>query len=318
MCRKDIRGFTLIELLVVIAIIAILASILFPVFAKAREKAYETTCINNQRQLVLGVLTYAQDNDQTLPLPKDWVLASGLTKDPVVFHCPTSSVNAGPGNPDYGWNAFTFDKDSHGNAIGLGLGEITSPELVEATCDLFQPTNSTYNKWTNPWPGSYTCPMLIKPSAYYRHNSGIIISYLDGHVKYKLPVNPCSGTGAYNLGAGLSRYYIDFSSYIAGTNSAASAAADDLDAVLQCAGAPTNYASSPGFTTGTTPGAQPMPGILSSGAWVLPPCTQCYWAPNFGSGNVLLGLTFVPNSANLDMVLYQGDGQSADGRQFEL
>ena len=57
------RGFTLIELLVVIAIIAILAAILFPVFARAREKARQTSCLSNVMQLTLGILMYAQDYD---------------------------------------------------------------------------------------------------------------------------------------------------------------------------------------------------------------------------------------------------------------
>jgi prepilin-type N-terminal cleavage/methylation domain-containing protein len=60
------RAFTLIELLVVIAIIAILAAILFPVFAQAREKARQTSCISNVKQLSLGMLMYAQDNDGVL------------------------------------------------------------------------------------------------------------------------------------------------------------------------------------------------------------------------------------------------------------
>ena len=60
------RGFTLIELLVVIAIIAILAAILFPVFAKAREKARQTSCLSNLKEIQLAALMYAQDNDETL------------------------------------------------------------------------------------------------------------------------------------------------------------------------------------------------------------------------------------------------------------
>ena len=61
------RGFTLIELLVVIAIIAILAAILFPVFARAREKARQASCTSNLKQLTLGVIMYASDYDSKFP-----------------------------------------------------------------------------------------------------------------------------------------------------------------------------------------------------------------------------------------------------------
>jgi prepilin-type N-terminal cleavage/methylation domain-containing protein len=61
-------GFTLIELLVVIAIIAILAAILFPVFAQAREKARQTQCVNNIKQFALAVFQYVQDYDETYPM----------------------------------------------------------------------------------------------------------------------------------------------------------------------------------------------------------------------------------------------------------
>src|SRR5262245_53513186 len=65
--RLRIRAFTLIELLVVIAIIAILAAILFPVFARARKKGRSITCTSNLKEIGLAWLMYAQDYDETLP-----------------------------------------------------------------------------------------------------------------------------------------------------------------------------------------------------------------------------------------------------------
>ena len=67
MSRRS-NGFTLIELLVVIAIIAILAAILFPVFARAREKARQNNCLSNVKQLTLGFMMYTSDNNEYYPL----------------------------------------------------------------------------------------------------------------------------------------------------------------------------------------------------------------------------------------------------------
>jgi prepilin-type N-terminal cleavage/methylation domain-containing protein len=75
-CRS--RGFTLIELLVVIAIIAILAGILFPVLAQARESARRTACLSNTKQMANAVLMYAQDFDETI-VP--WIIRTGLPRD---------------------------------------------------------------------------------------------------------------------------------------------------------------------------------------------------------------------------------------------
>ncbi len=77
MKRSPFRGFTLIELLVVIAIIAILAAILFPVFAQAREKARQASCISNNKQWTNATLMYVQDYDETYPMAFGFIPGSG-------------------------------------------------------------------------------------------------------------------------------------------------------------------------------------------------------------------------------------------------
>ncbi len=95
------RGFTLIELLVVIAIIAILAAILFPVFARAREKARQTSCLSNVKQISLSVLMYMGDYDEVLPFLYVSIspssqrtglaqLVQPYTKNAQVHNCPSS------------------------------------------------------------------------------------------------------------------------------------------------------------------------------------------------------------------------------------
>lgn len=100
---KKLRGFTLIELLVVIAIIAILAAILFPVFAKAREKARQTSCTSNEKQLALAVLQYVQDYDErflignnngTSPAGEGWAgELYSYVKSTGVYACPDDASN---------------------------------------------------------------------------------------------------------------------------------------------------------------------------------------------------------------------------------
>lgn len=94
------KGFTLIELLVVIAIIAILAAILFPVFARARENARRASCSSNLKQIGLGIMQYTQDYDETYPVRDN--AASGTwaqtiqpyVKSTQLFKCPSNSSTA--------------------------------------------------------------------------------------------------------------------------------------------------------------------------------------------------------------------------------
>jgi len=107
------KGFTLIELLVVIAIIAILAAILFPVFARVREKARTTSCLSNEKQLGLGLAQYTEDYDETMPLNlsggyEDAGWAARIypyVKSVAVFECPDDSEARTSHPISYGINA---------------------------------------------------------------------------------------------------------------------------------------------------------------------------------------------------------------------
>jgi len=114
-------GFTLIELLVVIAIIAILAAILFPVFAQVREKARQSSCMSNEKQLGLSVLQYVQDYDETFPMGVnsnwDWQQTWTYTVQPyvkslAVFQCPDDSMNTAA--PPWGGTLNTISYAANG------------------------------------------------------------------------------------------------------------------------------------------------------------------------------------------------------------
>jgi prepilin-type N-terminal cleavage/methylation domain-containing protein/prepilin-type processing-associated H-X9-DG protein len=144
------RAFTLIELLVVIAIIAILAAILFPVFAQAREKARQVQCLSNTKQIALGIYQYAQDYDETLPVLGVNAQLRGrwqfqifpYVKNVDIYTCPNIPTNrwvpptgGAVGTSDrggYGWNlALTADATSTGGnltiAPGYSLAKILKP-----------------------------------------------------------------------------------------------------------------------------------------------------------------------------------------------
>jgi prepilin-type N-terminal cleavage/methylation domain-containing protein len=140
------RGFTLIELLVVIAIIGIIAAILFPVFARARENARRATCQSNLKQIGLGLAQYSQDYDEKLP----FVFGNGVFTDPKfvsdatdtssriwadalmpyikstqIFRCPSSSFTTTPridgsAPPAYLGSGTTRAQMSYGAGMGYG------------------------------------------------------------------------------------------------------------------------------------------------------------------------------------------------------
>ncbi len=151
-CRCTQHGFTLIELLVVIAIIAILAAILFPVFASAREKARQTTCASNQKQLGVAFIQYEQDYDENNPPAYDtcttlaWdsfiqpyvkvIVSKGsgsAVPDPTVFHCPDDLVVRSPNFAPRTYS-MSFDYINNGTVFqGWGVAKGTVPFTCPAT-----------------------------------------------------------------------------------------------------------------------------------------------------------------------------------------
>ena len=112
-------GFTLVELLVVLAIIALLASILFPVFGQAREKARQVSCISNLRQQAQAIMMYTQDNNESYPACSEvWQYVPSQ-----ILHCP--SAGAGTSN-SYVYNSYLDSQP---------LGQITTPQSICCTCD---------------------------------------------------------------------------------------------------------------------------------------------------------------------------------------
>ena len=153
--KKRGEGFTLIELLVVIAIIAILAAILFPVFSKAREKARQSTCTSNQKQIALAVQMAIQENDETFPpISEIW---SSIGVSGKVLQCPTAG--SGIANA-YGYNS---------NLDSVGYAAIDDPTMTMVSCDALGE--------------GMVGNIITKPGfIVQRHDGNVIASYVDGHV----------------------------------------------------------------------------------------------------------------------------------------
>ncbi|HEY3330352.1 MAG TPA: DUF1559 domain-containing protein [Capsulimonadaceae bacterium] len=189
-------GFTLVELLVVIAIITILAAILFPVFATAREKARQSNCASNEKQLTLAMLQYSADNDEIFP----WIYGSNgalpwqeliypYVKMNAVYSCPDGGIdlpnfdaskfcaNSYTGctsqqyyNTTYGLNTSSFSAN-----VGLQLSKIAKPDQLIMLADAY--------KWpTGTLGGGGQVNYYQNFSS--RHTGGTNVGFCDGHIKW--------------------------------------------------------------------------------------------------------------------------------------
>lgn len=200
-CRQPAprRAFTLIELLVVIAIIAILAAILFPVFAKARENARRSSCQSNLKEISLATMQYAQDNDEKLPkpfvtanVPGSWMYATSITnfgtsafdptrgsiytfaKNAQIFMCPSDSAKQGD---SFGMNQML---GAPGGAGGIKISKLSNAaSTVMYGEEASGSTGSTDDASIDP---TWTAGKPVNPIS-MRHLSTSNLAFCDGHVK---------------------------------------------------------------------------------------------------------------------------------------
>jgi prepilin-type N-terminal cleavage/methylation domain-containing protein/prepilin-type processing-associated H-X9-DG protein len=192
--RTQCRGFTLIELLVVIAIIAILAAILFPVFAKAREKARSASCQSNLKQLALASHMYAEDYDGWIP---GWNFGSNCNapgsgawwkhviypyvKNSQVYICPSKVVVQRTTCTNWAtWaNSMNLSGSYAPNCRGLGNGRGTEDSKILSPAQLFY-----IGEGDHPWRPWQRVPAACGAGIRYIHNGGANVAYVDGHVKW--------------------------------------------------------------------------------------------------------------------------------------
>lgn len=217
--RSTLQAFTLIELLVVIAIIAILASILFPTFARAREMARRTSCLSNEKQLGLAFFQYVQDYDEQLPSAGEGANAAGkqggwiyynkfaadsttgppgydprqgaiysYVKNAQVFVCPDDSKGRFNGN-SYAVNscAFTGATPAMPFALGKTLAAFDTTSSWILLMEECEDANDISGDSTDD--GYFLAPVnglggnLIST----RHIDGSNVTFMDGHAKYHRP-----------------------------------------------------------------------------------------------------------------------------------
>jgi len=205
------RAFTLIELLVVIAIIAILAAILFPVFAKAREKARQSSCQSNLKQLAIGIMQYVQDYDETYPgrnsydEPHSWrVNVQPYLKSAQVFSCPSNlhgSYMSSDGTMpvSYGCNGHdAFNTPMHWGT-GVKLAAVISPASLILVCESNNGWSEMNLDGAYDWGGWWNPPWL--PSMFAGHMGNSNFAFADGHVKAMKPSATVNATAPLNMWA---------------------------------------------------------------------------------------------------------------------
>jgi prepilin-type N-terminal cleavage/methylation domain-containing protein/prepilin-type processing-associated H-X9-DG protein len=208
------RGFTLIELLVVIAIIAILAAILFPVFGRAREKARQTSCLSNLKQISLAAMMYTQDYDETWPVAYyysadwsqeyawdfhvDWNSGSWnlgvlgpYMRNAQINQCPSVKSLQSWGRPVTGY-AYNTSYIGHGamepQPVPASLGDVQSPSETALLADsaywsTFAPVGLAGNNFLRSPLDPFYAAYGIGPNVHFRHNGVANIAYCDGHAK---------------------------------------------------------------------------------------------------------------------------------------
>jgi prepilin-type N-terminal cleavage/methylation domain-containing protein/prepilin-type processing-associated H-X9-DG protein len=200
------RGFTLIELLVVIAIIAILAAILFPVFARARENARRASCQSNLKQIGLGVAQYTQDYDESYPIPYSQVTSSPAAwatwrqiiqpyvKSTQLFRCPSNTRDASDGAAgtypavpvNYSMNVRFIPDETR--KVALSAVDSPSTRILVAE-HLWDDSRMMFPDWN-------TGNNLVD-NVFSRHLGTANYLFADGHVKALRPTATMSPTNMW-------------------------------------------------------------------------------------------------------------------------